>query len=63
MSEEHHNPVPDKVSCHVCHQEIPHADALSAEGQEYLFFFCGQGCYVQWNQEEAKARRESARNS
>ena len=40
------------VSCHVCHREIPRADALTVEGQEYLYYFCGQGCYARWQQEQ-----------
>lgn len=43
------------VSCHVCQREVPNAEALSAEGQEYLYYFCGHGCYSQWQQERNKA--------
>jgi hypothetical protein len=39
---------------------VPHADALSVEGQEYLYYFCGQGCYSHWQHgnEPAAARKE-----
>ncbi len=40
------------VRCHVCHREIPHPEALTVEGQEYLYYFCGQGCYTRWQQEQ-----------
>ncbi|HEY9148524.1 MAG TPA: DUF3330 domain-containing protein [Gammaproteobacteria bacterium] len=43
------------VSCHICQLEVPHAEALSVEGQEYLYYFCGQGCYSQWQQEHNNA--------
>lgn len=42
------------VSCHVCHQEVPQADALTAEGQEYLYYFCGRGCYARWEHEASR---------
>jgi hypothetical protein len=38
------------VSCTICHREVPRAESLSAEGQDYLWFFCGLGCYEQWHQ-------------
>ena len=41
----------ESVACTVCQQEIPHTDGLSVEAQEYLFFFCGPGCYSSWQQE------------
>ncbi len=41
----------ESVSCTVCQQEIPHTNGLSVEAQEYLFFFCGVGCYSSWQQE------------
>lgn len=49
------------VSCSVCHREVPRADALSVEGQEYLYYFCGQGCYILWKQElDVPADRQQA---
>lgn len=46
---------PPAVSCLICHREVPHAEALTAEGQEYLYYFCGQGCYVHWKNEQGQA--------
>jgi len=40
----------DVVSCSVCQQAIPHTEGLSVEAHEYLFFFCGSGCYSSWQQ-------------
>jgi len=61
MSDERDDEGQGEVSCHVCHREVPHADALSVEGQEYLFFFCGQGCYVNWKQDHPGAQRKHPR--
>lgn len=41
----------EAVSCHVCHQDVPHTEGLTVEAQEYLFFFCGLGCYSSWQLE------------
>lgn len=46
---------PPTVSCHVCHQEVPKVEALTVEGQEYLYFFCGQGCYIHWKEDNDQA--------
>jgi len=52
------------VTCHVCHQAVPHAEALTAEGQEYLYYFCGRGCYSHWQHgggpAAAKRRQQSS---
>jgi hypothetical protein len=48
------------VSCRVCHREIPFAEALNIEGQEYMYYFCGYGCYDHWRQGEGtQKQRES----
>jgi hypothetical protein len=49
------------VSCNVCHREVPHADSLSAEGQDYLWFFCGLGCYEQWHRDGGAVAADSHR--
>lgn len=38
------------IQCAVCHKEIPRTEALSVEGKEYAYHFCGQGCFTQWEQ-------------
>lgn len=44
-----------EITCHVCLQEVSHPGAMSAEGKEYLYFFCGQECYVHWQHESRVA--------
>lgn len=39
---------PNLVSCNICHREVPHAESLGVEGQDYLLYFCGPDCYGQW---------------
>ena len=39
---------PERVSCAVCRAEIPKAAALHAEGQNYVYHFCGPACYGHW---------------
>lgn len=36
------------VACEVCLTEIPPSVARSHEGQDYVHYFCGDHCYVQW---------------
>lgn len=50
---------PEPVSCEICHREIPNADSFSIEGQEYIYYFCGHGCYSRWH--EQKLGREESR--
>ena len=35
-------------TCLLCQREVPYAEALGMEGKEYLYFFCGAGCYERW---------------
>jgi hypothetical protein len=54
---------PEPVSCAVCHVEIPRTDSLSIEGKEYVYYFCGHGCYSRWNggmEERMKKKNGSA---
>lgn len=37
-----------RLSCEVCKKEIPRSAAQSAEGDDYVFYFCGPECYAQW---------------
>lgn len=48
MSNLAEQPQSELVSCNVCQQEVPHTAGLTVEAQEYLFFFCGHGCYTTW---------------
>ncbi len=43
---------PEPVSCENCHREIPNAASLSIEGQEYIYYFCGHGCYSRWHEQK-----------
>ena len=37
-----------KLSCEICKKEIPRSTARSAEGEDYVFYFCGPECYAEW---------------
>ncbi|MDA8109896.1 MAG: DUF3330 domain-containing protein [Betaproteobacteria bacterium] len=40
---------PDEpVSCHTCLREVPRSVALATEGSDYVFYFCGSGCFARW---------------
>ena len=36
------------VACEVCLKEIPRSVARSAEGVDYVYYFCGADCYARW---------------
>lgn len=38
------------IACEVCLREIPHSVGRSCEGQDYVYYFCGDACYSQWTQ-------------
>jgi len=38
----------ETVKCEFCGKEIPKSAALSAEGKDYTWYFCGKDCYEKW---------------
>ena len=42
----------EKISCHICQNEIPKAAALNAEGEEYVYYFCHSDCLEHWKERE-----------
>lgn len=47
-------PDPQTVSCEVCFKEIPLSAARSAEVGDYVAYFCGIDCFVEWKEREAR---------
>jgi len=41
----------DKVNCCVCSSQVPHSVALSFEGEDYVYWFCGADCHEKWRHE------------
>jgi hypothetical protein len=41
-----------KVRCDVCLKEIPRSEAKSAEGLDYVVYFCGLPCFETWQANE-----------
>lgn len=39
---------PLTVPCEVCLKEIPRAEAVNAEAEDYVMHFCGLDCYRAW---------------
>lgn len=46
---------PPQVSCEVCRKELPRSTARSAEGRDYVYYFCGGECYEKWQRENPQA--------
>ncbi len=38
--------------CNTCQREIPISAALTAEGADYVWHFCGKPCYEKWLSEK-----------
>lgn len=39
---------PARVACSECSKQVPASAALTAEGQDYLMYFCGLDCQAKW---------------
>ena len=42
--------------CKECSKEIPESAALTAEGIDYVWHFCGRKCYKKWEQDRKKTK-------
>jgi hypothetical protein len=40
---------PERVACAVCLKSIPRSEARSAEATDYVWYFCGPGCFARWH--------------
>ena len=50
------------VSCKVCLKEIPRSVAKSQEGSDYVHYFCGDRCYVEWSKDQAEDRQPGSKS-
>ena len=49
----------DKIACQVCKKEIPKSAAMTAEGAEYVQYFCDIGCLDYWkDKQDEKAKKK-----
>lgn len=49
------------VKCSNCAKEIPESAAISAEGLEYVLYFCGQACLDHWAKEHEQTIRKGSK--
>jgi len=49
------------VSCEVCLKEIPRSVARSQEGSDYVLYFCGDNCFMEWQKDQPVAGRPDTR--
>ena len=52
---------PQKVSCSMCHKEIPLSAALTPQGSDYVGYFCGIECYDQFVEQKKSGKPEKPR--
>lgn len=45
--------------CKICFKEIPKSVALSAEGKDYVWYFCGPACYDKFREQRSKDSKTS----
>ncbi|MDE2118853.1 MAG: DUF3330 domain-containing protein [Betaproteobacteria bacterium] len=50
-----------KVSCSMCHKEIPLSAALTPQGADYVGYFCGIECYDQFVKQQKSGKAEKPR--
>lgn len=41
----------ETVPCEICLKEVPRSEAKTAEGSDYVLYFCGLDCYQKWQEE------------
>lgn len=50
---------PGRVACGECAKEIPASAATTAEGKDYLMYFCGLDCQAKWQRGKRQAGPKS----
>ncbi|HEX7045177.1 MAG TPA: DUF3330 domain-containing protein [Burkholderiales bacterium] len=50
------------VACRVCGKEVPRSAARSAEGRDYTYFFCSEGCRLRWSANQHADREPDKRH-
>lgn len=43
------NKRPAHKKCESCCKQIPESTAKTAEGADYIYYFCGTTCYDEWH--------------
>lgn len=43
----------NSISCSECGKEIPPSEAQSAEGEDYMWYFCGLDCFDRWQKRKS----------
>ena len=61
MSKEIQQTDPQGAFCEACLKLVPRAEALPAEGRDYVAYFCGRDCYDRWHRQRA-TRQHSQRD-
>ena len=54
--------VAEKISCEVCHKEIPLSEAKRFEAEDYVANFCGLDCFSTWKQ-RSEAQKQQDKKS
>lgn len=58
-----HLPEVELVACEICCKEVPLTVAQTPEAVDYVTYFCGLECYVQWKSQSGQPQPESVRQS
>ena len=53
---------PQGVFCEACLKLVPRSEALSAEGRDYVAYFCGRDCYDRWHRQRPPLAEPGARD-
>ena len=51
------------ISCDICKKEIPTSVAVSMEGKEYVFHFCGPDCRDHYFEEHPELNPEDFKDA
>lgn len=50
------------LKCKICSKEIPKSAAMSAEGVDYVWNFCGKECYDKWQNMQKQNDKNISKN-
>jgi hypothetical protein len=53
---------PQGVFCEACLKLVPRSESLSAEGRDYVAYFCGADCYDRWHRQRPPLAEPGARD-
>ena len=49
-----------QLTCAVCCEPLPTSGVMQAEAHDYVYYFCGPGCFNEWRDKAANTERDGS---